>query len=186
MKSVSLAYIIFFSFFQLANAQSIELIKQIDVGGVRGIQLSKNFPILKSGGIAQVNISKAFGQFVQAGAGIGYIQLEKEDFLPLFLYIKGNKKNKKNCFFFETSIGFSKGNNYDFANSLKTKYSASTYFSPGIGYQYVINKNWAVSSGINYVLQKAKLDQINDKQEVYYSEILSIDLIIFKLGIIIR
>ncbi len=181
-----LTCVILCSFFQLANAQSSKLIKQIEVGGIRGIQLSKTFPILKSGGMAQISVSKAFGEFIQAGAGIGYIQLEEEDFLPLFLYVKGNKKSKKNSFFFETSIGFSKGNNYDFSSSLITKYSAGAYFSPGIGYQYVVNENWAVSSGISYILQKAKLDQINDKQEVYYSESLSMDLIVFKLGIIIR
>jgi hypothetical protein len=172
--------------FNLTNAQSTKLIKQIDIGGIRGIQLSKTFPILKIGGTAQLTISKEFGKYIQAGAGVGFIQLDREDFVPVYLYVKGIKKEKENSFFFETAVGYSKGNNYDFNSSLSSRFSAGVYFSPGFGYQYIVNENWAVSSSISYVLQKAKLDQINENQEIYYTEPLSIDLIVFKIGVIIR
>lgn len=167
-------------------SQTKHLITQIEAGGIRGIQISKTFPVLKTGTMAQISLSKPFGQFVQAGIGIGYIQLEREDFKPLFFYIKGNKKHHENSMFFESSLGISKGTNYDFINSNNTEFNGGIYFSPGIGYQYIINSKIALTSNINYVLQKATLNQLNSFQEIFYSESLSLDLIIFKIGLTLK
>ena len=184
MKILSL--IAFLIVFQWSNAQSSKLISQLEIGAVRGIQLSKTFPILKSGSIANIKISKELSPFVQIGAGLGYIALENENFTPFYAYFKGIKKKTSNSYFFEMAIGKSKGENKDFNPALNTEYKGGTYFSPGIGYQYTINEKWAISSSINYIMQKADLNQLNYLQEIYHTEKLNIDLVVFKIGLIIR
>jgi hypothetical protein len=171
---------------QWTHAQSEKLISQLEFGGIRGIQISKSFPILKSGYIANVNLSKPFGQHVQFGFGSAYISLEKENFIPIYAYVKAHKKSGKNSYYFESSLGVSKATNYDFKNSIDTKFSGGTYFAPGFGYRYNVNKKWSLSSGINYIMQKAKLDQIDENQNVFYTEPLNIDLIVFKIGVIFK
>ena len=178
--------IAFLLVFQWSNAQSSKLISQLEIGAVRGIQLSKTFPILKSGAIANLKVSKELSPFVQIGAGLGYITLENENFTPIYAYFKGVKKKTSNSYFFEMAIGKSKGENKDFNPSLNTDFKGGTYFSPGIGYQYTINEKWAIASSVNYVMQKAELNQLNDLQEIYHTEKLNIDLVVFKIGLIIR
>tara|TARA_A200000113_G_scaffold108370_1_gene97263 strand:- start:1015 stop:1482 length:468 start_codon:yes stop_codon:yes gene_type:complete len=56
-------------------SQHSKLNSQIELGGLRGIQLSKSFPILKSGGIAQLNVSRVLSDYVSLGLGVAYIQL---------------------------------------------------------------------------------------------------------------
>ena len=97
--------IAFLLVFQWSNAQSSKLISQLEIGAVRGIQLSKTFPILKSGAIANLKVSKELSPFVQIGAGLGYITLENENFTPIYAYFKGVKKKTSNSYFFEMAIG---------------------------------------------------------------------------------
>ena len=84
------------------------------------------------------------------------------------------------------AIGRSKAESNIFNSSLNTQYEGGVYFSPGLGYQYSINEKWAISSSVNYVMQKAELSQLNDLQEIYHTEKLNIDLVVFKIGLIIR
>lgn len=180
------SFIAFIICFQWSNAQSSKFISKIEIGAVRGIQLSKSFPILKSGTIANIKISKELSPFVQIGAGIGYIQLEDENFTPVYAYFKGIKKQASNSYFYELAIGRSKGEHVGFNSSLNTEYKGGAYFSPGIGYQYSINEKWAISSSVNYIIQKTELSQLNDLQEVYHTEKINVDLFVFKIGLIIR
>jgi outer membrane protein W len=180
-----LSIIVFILCFQWSNAQSSKFISQIEIGALRGIQLSKSFPILKSGSVANIKVSKALSPYVQMGAGIGYMQLENENFTPIYAYFKGIKKNTSNSYFFEMAIGRSKAESDIFNSSLNTQYEGGVYFSPGLGYQYSINEKWAISSSVNYVMQKAELSQLNDLQEIYHTEKLNIDLVVFKIGLII-
>ena len=92
----------------------------------------------------------------------------------------------KNSYFFEMAIGKSKAESDIFNSSLNTLYEGGVYFSPGFGYQYSINEKWSISSSVNYVMQKAELSQLNDFQEVSHTEKLNIDLVVFKIGLIIR
>ena len=78
--------------FSVSFGQTSKLNTQFEVGGLRGIQLSKTFPILKSGGLAQFSVSKSIGNFVQVGVGTGFLQLESEEFIPLFIQCNAHKK----------------------------------------------------------------------------------------------
>ena len=181
LSSIALTFCFYFS-----NGQTSNLISQLEIGAVRGIQLSKNFPILKSGSIANIKVSKELSPYVQIGAGVGYISLEFENFTPFYAYIKGNRKNTSRGYFFEMSIGKSRGENANFNNSLTTNFKGGTYFSPGIGYQYEINEKWSFSSSINYVMQKTELNQLDSQQEIFHTEKINIDLLVFKIGLIIK
>jgi hypothetical protein len=176
-----LAVLMLSQLFSVAQSQKINT--HIEFGGVRGIQLSKTFPILKSGGLAQFNVSKSFGNYVQLGLGTAYIQLEDEEFIPLFLYARASKKSEGNSFYFNTSVGYARASNLIFESAVYSQYVGKMYFSPGMGYYYNISPKWGLTAGINYILQKVDLEHYNTNYELYYTESLTLDLIVFKFGV---
>lgn len=167
-------------------AQQQPLIKQVEFGGIRGIQLSKTFPILKSGGQLNFIVSKSVSPFFEAGLGAGYMALENETFTPLFLRFKGSKKPHENGLFFAADIGFSQGSNSDFSQNANNRFEGGSYFSPSIGYQFLINAHCLFYISSAYTMQKAELSQLNNQQIVYHTEHLSFDLLSFKLGFLLR
>lgn len=181
MKNIISALLILFSF-SLANGQT-NLNTQLEIGGLRGIQLSKTFPILKSGALAEINVTKSIGNYVEVGVGTAYLQLENEEFIPLFLHCRAHKKSQTNSPFFTTSIGYSKARNRDFENAIYNNYVGKVYFSPGIGYYYRINDKWGLTAGLNYIMQKVDLEHLNTEGQSYHNESLTIDLISFKVGV---
>ena len=60
-------------------SQHSKLNSKIELGGLRGIQLSKSFPILISGGMAQLNVSKILGDYVSLGLGVYVVQVRFEE-----------------------------------------------------------------------------------------------------------
>lgn len=172
--------------FSVSFGQTSKLNTQFELGGLRGIQLSKTFPILKSGGLAQFGVSKSIGNFVQVGVGTGFLQLESEEFIPLFIQGKAHKKNNSNSPFFTTSIGYAKARHDDFENSIFNNYVGKMFFSPGIGYYYKINEKWGLTAGLSYIMQKVDLEHLNKDGQIYHTESLTIDLISFKVGISIH
>ena len=166
-----------------AYGQNSKLSAQLEVGGIRGIQLSKTFPILKSGGLAKVIVGKKLGDYVQFGAGVSYIQLEDESFIPLFVHCKASRNKNGNGLFYNTSIGYSQATNSTFDNAVYSQYIGKMYFSPGMGYQYSINEKWGLTAGVNYVLQKVDLEHYTSENVLYHTESLTLDLVVFKVGI---
>lgn len=166
-----------------AKSQNSKLNTHLELGGLRGIQLSKSFPILKSGGMAQLNITKSLGDYVQVGLGTAYIKLEDESFIPLFVHCKASRKKDGNGLCYNTSIGFSQAQNNTFDNVIYSQYKGKMYFSPGMGYQYRINQKWELTAGVNYILQKVDLEHYNSDNVLYHTESLTLDLIVFKVGI---
>ena len=185
MKRIITSLLLIISF-NLAYSQNVQLNTQIEVGGLRGIQLSKSFPILKSGGMAQLNITKSLGDYVQVGLGTAYIKLEDESFTPLFVHWKASRKKDGNGLFYNTSIGFSQAQNNTFDNVIYSQYKGKMYFSPGMGYQYRINQRWGLTAGVNYILQKVDLEHYNSDNVLYHTESLTLDLIVFKVGIFLH
>ena len=169
-----------------AQSQNNKLNTHLELGGIRGIQLSKSFPILKSGSMAQINITKPLGDYVQVGLGTAYIQLEDESFTPLFVHCKANRKKDGNGLFYITSIGYSPAQNSTFDNVIYSQYKGKIYFSPGMGYQYRINQRWGLTAGVNYILQKVDLEHYNSDNVLYHTESLTLDLIVFKVGIFLH
>ena len=182
MKKMILVFMILCGYSQ-SHSQNTTINTQIEVGGLRGIQLSKTFPILKSGGFAEIGITKSLGDYVQLGLGTAYLKLENERFIPLFLKCIAHKRNQKNSPYFAASIGFARATSADFDNSLYNNYVGKVYFSPGFGYYYKVNKKWGLTAGLSYVLQKVDLENLHSDGEIYHTESLTIDLISFKVGI---
>lgn len=182
MKRIITSLLLLFSF-NLAYGQNAKLNTQIEIGGLRGIQLSKTFPILKSGALAELSVTKSFGDYVQVGVGAAYLQLESEEFIPLFVQCRAHKKSQSNSPYFTTSIGYTKARSSDFENSVNNNYVGKIYFSPGIGYYYQINDKWGLTAGLSYIMQKVDLEHLNTGGQIYHTESLTLDLISFKLGI---
>tara|TARA_B100001057_G_scaffold374490_1_gene379132 strand:- start:6824 stop:7381 length:558 start_codon:yes stop_codon:yes gene_type:complete len=166
-------------------SQHSKLISQIELGGLRGIQLSKSFPILKSGGMAQLNVTKSIGDYVGLGLGVAYIQLEDETFTPLFINCRAIRNKNDNGLFYNTSVGYSQANNQTFEDAINSRYVGKMYFSAGMGYQYYINQKLGLTASFNYILQKIDLKHYNIDNQLYHTESLTIDLIAFKVGLIL-
>ena len=182
MKHLQLIFFVFFSFFFLyLNAQSKEYIKSVEVSGIRGIQLSKTFPVLKSGFQINAIVGKSMSPFFEIGIGAGYMQLENEYFTPLFIQLKGSKKEKENGVFFSGAIGTSKGVNKDFFEDANTNFTGGIYIAPKLGYQYVINENLMFYCSSNYIVQKAELHNLHNGN-IIHTEPLTLDLFSVSVG----
>ena len=166
-------------------SQHSKLNSQIELGGLRGIQLSKSFPVLKSGGMAQMNVSKTLGDFVSLGLGLAYIQLEDESFTPLFINCRASRNKNDNGLFYNTAVGYSQATNRTFEDAINSRYVGKMYFSPGMGYQYRISQKLGLTTSFNYILQKVDLQQYNSYNQLYHTESLTIDLMAFKVGLIL-
>ena len=166
-------------------SQHSKLNSQIELGGLRGIQLSKSFPILKSGGMAQLNVSKPLGDYVSLGLGVAYIQLEDETFTPLFIHCRASRNENDNGLFYNTAVGYSQATNQTFEDAINSRYVGKMYFSTGMGYQYRISQKLGLTASFNYILQKVDLEHYNRDHQLYHTESLTIDLIAFKVGLIL-
>ena len=105
-------------------SQHSKLNSQIELGGLRGIQLSKSFPILKSGGMAQLNVSKPLGDYVSLGLGVAYIQLEDETFTPIFIHCRASRNKNDNGLFYNAE---SKATIYEGNSTSNTSYRRIKY-----------------------------------------------------------
>ena len=106
-------FILYFSLLvSFTQAQNLPLTKKkklntrIELGFDRGIQLSKNFPILKSGEQFNLSISKLYGAHVETGIGVGYQNLGDEQFMPIYLLLVGKTKTGSGPYI-ESSVGYS-------------------------------------------------------------------------------
>ena len=166
-------------------SQHSKLNSQLELGGLRGIQLSKSFPILKSGGMAQLNVSKALSDYVSLGLGVAYIQLEEETFTPLFIHCRASRNKSDNGLFYNTAVGYSQATNRIFDDAINSRYVGKMYFSLGMGYQYRISQKLGLTASFNYILQKVDLEHYNSDNQLYHTESLTIDLMAFKVGLIL-
>lgn len=183
MKHLRLVFLLLSSiFFLSSNAQNTDLIKSVEISGLRGIQLSKTFPILKSGFQLNGVVGKTVSPFFEIGLGAGYMQLESECFTPVFVQLKGRKNGKENGFFFSGAIGSSKGVSEDFSSNANTEFEGGVYVAPRLGYQYVINEKLLFYCSSSYTVQKAELHNLQDGN-IIHTEPLTLDLFSISIGI---
>ena len=71
------------------------------------------------------------------------------------------------------------------SGAINSRYVGKMYFSPGMGYQYRISQKLGLTASFNYILQKVDLEHYNRDKQLYHTESLSIDLIAFKVGLIL-
>ena len=182
MNHLRLAFSLLFSiFFLSSNAQYSELVKSLEISGLRGIQLSKTFPILKSGFQLSGVVGKTVSPFFEIGLGAGYIQLESESFTPLFIQLKGRKNGKENGFFFSAAIGSSIGASEDFSTNENTEFEGGVYVAPKLGYQFVVNEKLIFYCSSSYTVQKAELHNLHEGA-IIHTESLTLDLFSISIG----
>ena len=97
MKYSNYFILCFSLIFSSIQGQDVALTKKkklntrIEFGINRGIQLSKNFPILKSGEQINLSVSKLYGPHFEVGIGFEYQNLETEQFMPIYLLLIGKR-----------------------------------------------------------------------------------------------
>ena len=184
-------FVLLFSlFFSFAQGQNLLLEKKeklntrIEIGIDRGIQLSKNFPILKSGEQINLSLSKLYGSHFETGIGVAYQNLEDEQFMPIYLLLVG-KSNAGNGPYIESSVGYSYGGNSKYEHTVTSSFEGGKYFSTGIGYEFNINNQYTFLASCNYIIQHS---QVKHQQQgiVNYIEELTFDLIVFKVGLLLK
>ena len=184
-------FILFFSLiFSFAQGQNLPLTKKkklntrIEFGVDRGIQLSKNFPILKSGEQFNLSVSKLYGSHFEAGIGVGYQNLEDEQFMPIYLLLVGKRKVGSGPYI-ESSIGYSYGKNRNYEHAVTSSFEGGKYFSTGIGYGFNINNQYTFLASCNYIMQQSQVKHY-EGETVNYIEDLIFDLIVFKVGLLLK
>ena len=169
---------------EIPTSKSKKLNLRIELGIDRGIQLSKNFPILKSGEMFNLSVSKPYGPHFEAGLGLSYHNLEEEQFIPMYVFLIGKRKSG-NSAFVTSSLGISKGISNKYKQSVSNSFDGGKHFSTGLGYCYSINQKISFISSVNYCIQKAEVKHYDDKRNIY-TENLVFDLFIFKVGLLLK
>ena len=184
-------FILCFSFlFSFAQAQNLALTKKknlntrIELGFDRGIQLSKNFPILKSGEQFNLSISKLYGSHFEAGIGVGYQNLGDEQFMPIYLLLVGKTKAGSGPYI-ESSVGYAYGENSKYEHAVISNFEGGKYFSTGIGYEFNIKNQYSFLASCNYIRQQSQVKHY-EGETVNYIENLTFDLIVFKIGLLLK
>ena len=184
-------FILLFSlFFCFAQGQNLLLEKKkklntrIEIGIDRGIQLSKNFPILKTGEQVNLSFSKLYGSHFEAGIGAGYQNLEDEQFTPIYLLLVGKRKVEGGPYI-ESAIGYSYAKSSKYEHAVTSNFEGGKYFSTGIGYEFSINNQYAFLASCNYIMQHSQVTH-QQQERVKYTEELTFDLIVFKVGLMLK
>ena len=184
-------FILFFSLiFSFTQGQDLPITKKkklntrIEFGVDRGIQLSKNFPILKSGEQFNLSVSKLYGSHFEAGIGVGYQNLENEQFMPIYLFLVGKRKVDGGPYI-ESAIGYSYAENSKYEHTVTSSFEGGKYFSTGIGYKFNINNKYAFLASFNYIMQHSQVKNY-EAEVVNYIEELTFDLIVFKVGLLLK
>ena len=190
MKS-SNYFILFFSLtFSFSQAQNLLLEKKkklntrIEIGIDRGIQLSKNFPILKSGEQVNLSVSKLYGSHFEAGIGIGYQNLKDEQFTPIYLLVVGKRKVESGPYI-ESAIGYSYAKNSKYEHAVTSSFEGGKYFSTGIGYRFNISNQYTFLASCNYIMQHSQVTHQQQERADYIEE-LTFDMIVFKVGLLLK
>ena len=184
-------FVLLFSlFFSFAQGQNLllenkrKLNTRIEIGIDRGIQLSKNFPILKSGEQINLSLSKLYGSHFETGIGVAYQNLEDEQFMPIYLLLVGKRKVGSGPYI-ESSIGYSYGKNSNYEHAVTSSFEGGKYFSTGIGYGFNINNQYTFLASCNYIMQQSQVKHY-EGEKVNYIEDLTFDLIVFKVGLLLK
>ena len=184
-------FVLLFSLsFSFAQGQNLlletkkKLNTRIEIGIDRGIQLSKNFPILKSGEQFNLSVSKLYGSHFEAGIGVGYQNLEDEQFTPIYLLLVGKRKVESGPYI-ESAIGYSYGKNSKYEHAVTSSFEGGKYFSTGIGYKFNISNQYAFLASCNYIIQHSQVKHY-EGEIANYIEDLTFDLIVFKVGLLLK
>ena len=184
-------FILLFSlFFSFAQGQNLLLEKKkklntrIEIGIDRGIQLSKNFPILKSGEQVNLSVSKLYGSHFEAGIGIGYQNLKDEQFTPIYLLVVGKRKVESGPYI-ESGIGYSYAKNSKYEHAVTSSFEGGKYFSTGIGYRFNISNQYTFLASCNYIMQHSQVTHQQQERADYIEE-LTFDMIVFKVGLLLK
>ena len=176
--------------FSSVQGQDLPLTKKkplntrIEFGINRGVQLSKNFPILKSGKQINLSVSKLYGPHFEVGIGVEYQNLENEQFTPIYLLLIG-KRNAEKGLYIESNIGYSYGKNNNYEHAVNASFKGGNYFLTGIGYRFKINEKYSFLASFNYTMQASQVKHYQG-EVVNYIEDLTFDLIVFKIGLLLK
>lgn len=147
---------------------------------VGGLINSDNF-VFKSGIGGHFIADFKFSDKVYYGIGAGYEQLENDNFVPIFLDVKGFLKKKKASAYFTGQLGYSIAWNDDLYNYNSYSYKGGIMFSPGIGYKIPV-KDHTFLINVSYRQQFARIEY--DAPGETYKDDLSFVMLAFKLGLL--
>jgi len=190
MKNSNYCILFFSLIFSFAQGQNLPLTKKkklntrIEIGIDRGVQLSKNFPILKSGEQFNLSVSKLYGSHFEAGVGVGYQNLEEEQFTPIYLLLVGKRKVESGPYI-ESAIGYSYAKNSKYEHAVTSSFEGGKYFSTGIGYEFNINNRYAFLASCNYIMQHSQVKHYQQGRADYIEK-LTFDMIVFKVGLLLK
>ena len=116
--------------------------------------------------------------------GVGYQNLEDEQFMPIYLLLIGKRKVGRGPYI-ESSIGYSYGRNSKYEHAVMSSFEGGKYFSTGIGYGFNINNQYTFLASCNYIMQQSQVKHY-EGETVNYIEDLIFDLIVFKVGLLLK
>lgn len=142
---------------------------------------NRNF-VTKNGPDIQVSLNYRLNKKISAGVGIGYEQLEKDRFIPIFAEATALFKDGGNSPYLKVRIGGSPAYNLDIDQFELYDFDGGLYFTAGWGYHFSINEQLGLLFELNLEFQQADLEFRSFSGEVF-DEDFQYYFLAFKTGV---
>lgn len=155
--------------------------QSLSIGGIIGGQVYNDNFIYNPGFSVNYSLGTHIHKDVAVGLGTGYVGLSNEIFVPAYIELLANKKNKANTPFIRFQAGYAAGAST--ADNENFELNGGAYFSAGMGRKIQLNNNCALLLHWSYYHQFAELEY-----EVFggneYDEVVNYDMLQISVGII--
>lgn len=162
---------------------SVKTYQRLDATYVFGGQVYKNNFVYKPGFSLQVSHGFVVNESVNVGAGLGYVNLKDEHFLPVFIEVLGSRKRKQTSPTIKMQIGYAPGWDTGGMKPEGYHFRGGMYISAGLGRKIPVGPNYSLYFHWSYRHQFARSDyKVFGGQK--YTEDLNYDMFVISLGLI--
>jgi hypothetical protein len=163
--------------------KELPLYQSINIAYVVGGQVYNDNFLYNPGYCISYSIGKKIHDDISVGAGLGYMPLTNERFIPLYIEILGNKKKKSNAPFIKFQGGYSVAWYTGRSETSIYELNGGLYFNAGLGRKIKINEKYTLLFQWSYCHQFAEMGyEIYGGQE--YEEMLNYDMLQLSVGLI--
>ncbi len=175
----------FHSHLILADEKDKPFQSSIDASVVIGTQIYNDNFLYNPGFALNVSHDYKINKRLAAGIGAGYLSMESENFIPIFLdfFAKNSKKDNSGILNFQLGYSFSGNKKAKLLDAYDMQ--GGMYFSAGFGRMWKLNDSFSVLGKVSYTQQFSFLEyEVYDQQE--YREPVDFAMIRLTFGILIQ
>ncbi|MCC5917873.1 MAG: hypothetical protein JJU02_11175 [Cryomorphaceae bacterium] len=117
----------------------------------------RNTLIIRSGVYGNVSMLKEVKNQLSLGGGMGFIAVNRETFVPVFVQMRARLSDNPSGFYFDVKSGYGPGFNGTYNRLDDMKYRGGWFLSTTFGYNHQLENDLTFQFGLQWVHQNASL-----------------------------